>query len=118
MITSEETEKNNNTAITFHSALLGACLSVLLFEAVNPACSVNKLLLASIKWMTLGTDFNHDFFSHSGLGFKLIPTRAADLGIVELWMDIFFHYKPPEIIKTRVNISSRADWQVKIFVTV
>jgi hypothetical protein len=81
------------------STVPGACLGVLFLEPVYPSCSIDKLLLTCVKRMALGADFNMDFFPDTGLGFKLVSTGAAYLGVAELGMDIFFHYKPPNKFK-------------------
>ena len=66
-------------------------------EAVYAPSSVKKALFACKKGMASGADFNMDIFSPRGENLLLVAAGASDCGVVNLGMNIFFHWKPRQV---------------------
>ncbi len=71
-------------------------LGVFLFEFLNSTCSINQFLLAGEEGMTGGTDFNLHF-TIDGAELKFIATGTNSIDFMVFWMDIRFHFLPPNI---------------------
>jgi hypothetical protein len=60
-------------------------------EFLDTASGVDDLLLAGVKRMAGGTDFDVQRFLHRRLRFERIAARAGDFNFVVIGMDVGFH---------------------------
>lgn len=74
-------------ALGFHCRGFGAAL----FEFLNRTGGVQKVLLAGIERVAIGTNFNMKLL-FGGTGGEYVAAGADNLGISKIcWVEIFFH---------------------------
>ncbi len=66
-----------------------------LVESVNATSSVNHLLLAGIKWMTLGAHIQMDILADGGPRLYDVPATASCRHFLVSWMNFWFHAEVP-----------------------
>ena len=71
--------------------LFAQLLAVFLAELLNPAGSINNLLLACVKRMTLRTYLDIQWLVHSRTRFKFIAATASHGYFLVIWMNVCFH---------------------------
>jgi hypothetical protein len=64
--------------------------AVALFEAINAATGIDQLLLAGVKGVALGADFNPEV-ALDGAGLKRFAASAANDALAVYGVDIFLH---------------------------
>ena len=69
-------------------ALFGAVTST---EFVDLTSCVHDFLLAGIKRMAGGADFNADIFTGGRASYESVATATRDVDLFLLWVDIRFH---------------------------
>src|SRR4030042_1351129 len=65
-------------------------LGILVPESLYPSCGIHKLLLACKQRMAVGADLHLDLL-HGRSGFKLVPARTVNNGLVIGRMNILLH---------------------------
>jgi len=71
-------------------------LGVFLFEFLDSTCSINQFLLAGEKGVAGGTDFNLHF-TVDRAELEFIAAGTDSIYFMVFWMDIRFHFSPPNI---------------------
>ena len=61
-------------------------------EFINTTGGIQHFLLAGVKWMTFGTDFNMKIlFLYSGTGLETVTATAVYGNLIICRMDVRFH---------------------------
>ena len=76
-------------------AELLVCSFKTLLELVNSSACINKLLLAGVEGVALGTNFNSDFAALGGLGSNYLTASATDYTLLIIRMDSRLHFNLP-----------------------
>src|ERR1044072_61557 len=80
---------------------------VTLVKAIDASGSVNELLFARKERVTLGTNFDMEFFAHRRAGLKRMTESTSDVDLLIIRMYFLFHCSTVLIQPIKANTDNK-----------